>query len=370
MGYLNLSLSNKTTRLSAILADVDVGAAPVISFYAGSPPATPDDVPEGALLAALPCSSPFGAISNGFSNPVVTEAGTGYTGIPTFAPIGATGGGGAQFQVAMQLAALAVSTPGADFAINDLLVLPTLSATCLQPVILKVTAVDGNGGIAGTSIQQAGQFVAALPGAPVSEFETTGVGHGAAITFSTYSVVGVAALAPGQNYTSAGESGSALFSGGGGAGAAADVRLTPILTAGAVSTVNAASGGIVGMARISNHTGLALQIAAAGSGGTNGTFALATSGGTGSGLSGTFTVAGGQIVALQIEDPGAYTAAPTISTAASAGLSGASVTATLGAGVVDLDVGVAGSGASVVINSTNVVSGGPVVVTSAYIAEA
>lgn len=370
MGYLNLSLFSKTARLGIILSDIDAGSAPTLSLYAGGPPTSPDVAPEGALLASLPCSSPFGVITNGFDDPAVTAAGTGYTGIPAFAPVGFTAGSGAQFQVAMQLATLAVSTPGIHFTVNDLLVLPILSATCLQPVVLKVTGVDGNGGITAVSVQQAGQFVASLPGAPVSQFETTGVGSGAVITFSTYSVEGVTTINPGEGYTSAGESGAALFSGGGGTGAAASVGLTPILSASAISTVNAASGGVVGLARIADSAGLALQIASPGSGGTNGTFSLGTTGGTGSGFSGTFTVAGGEVVALQVENPGSYTGAPTMTTTASSGLSGASVTAALGAGVVDLDVGVAGSGASVIINSTSIVSGGPVVVTSAYIAEA
>lgn len=370
MGYLNLSLFSKTSRLNQILTAVDDGSAPVLSIYAGGPPPSPDDPPGGALLAALPCSSPFGAVSNAFDIPVITAAGSGYTSIPTFAPVGQTGGSGAQFQPVMQVATCHVAVAGTQFQADDLLVLPALSPTCLQPAVLKVTSIDSNGGILAASIQQAGQFITTLPSGPVSEFETSGVGRGATITFDTYSVAGVNALVPGQNYTSAGASGPALFTGGGGTGAAAAVRLTPILNAGAISTTNAVSGGTAGMARVSCGGGLALTISAPGSGGANGTFALAVSGGTGSGFSGSFTVAGGEAVALQIENPGVYTVAPGVVLTASAGLSGASVIAALGAGVVDLDVGVAGSGASVIINSTNIITGGPVVVTSAYIVEA
>lgn len=60
-----------------------------------------------------------------------------------------------------------------------------------------------------------------------------------------------------------------------------------------------------------------------GTGGTNGTFALAFTGGTGSGAAGTFTVSGGQLTAVNITNPGNYTAAPTLSFAASSGLTGA-----------------------------------------------
>jgi hypothetical protein len=300
----------------------------------------------------------------------MTAAGAGYTSIPAFAPVGATAGFGAQFQVAMQLATLGVATGGGSFDVNDLLVLPATSATCLQSVILKVTAVDGAGAITAVSIQQAGQFITTLPTGPVSEFETSGIGSGATFSFETYSVAGVTTLVPGQAYTSAGESGAALFTGGGGAGAAATPRLVPVLVANAISTANAVSGGTVGMARIVAGGGLALSIADAGSGGTDGTYTLGVSGGVGTGFSGSFTVVGGQVVALQIEDPGAYTVVPAITANGSAGLSAASITAALGAGVVDLDVGIAGSGASVIINTTSVVTGGPVVVTSAYIVEA
>lgn len=372
MGYLNLSLFNKTARLGLVLGDIDAGLAfPIMNFYAGPPPATPDDVPGGALLASLPCSSPFGAISNGIDDPVVTAAGLGYTSIPTFALVGATAGSGAQFQVVMQLATLVLVAGGANYAINDLLVLPAVSLTCLQPVILKVTGVNGAGVISGVSIQQPGQFITTLPSGPVSGFETTGIGSGATFTFLTYSVASVGMLAPGQNYTSAGQSGTPLFTGGGGgSGAAASPRMTPVLTASAITTSNAMVGGVTGLARIINANGLALQIITPGSGGTDGTFPFDFLGGIGLGFVGTFTVSGGQVVGFQIENPGAFTAIPTLGTSSSSGLSGALVVASLGASMVDLDVGVAGSGASVIINNTLVVSGGPVVVTSAYIVEA
>lgn len=60
-----------------------------------------------------------------------------------------------------------------------------------------------------------------------------------------------------------------------------------------------------------------------GTGGTDGTFALAFTGGVGSGGAGTFTVAGGALTNVTITSQGSYTTAPTLSFAASTNLAGA-----------------------------------------------
>lgn len=66
-----------------------------------------------------------------------------------------------------------------------------------------------------------------------------------------------------------------------------------------------------------------------GTGGTTGTFALAFTGGTGSGAAGTFTVAAGAVTTITITASGNYSVAPTaFSFAASSGLSGASSSVT------------------------------------------
>jgi len=75
--------------------------------------------------------------------------------------------------------------------------------------------------------------------------------------------------------------------------------------------------------------GIAAVPNAPGSGGANGTFNLAFSGGTGSGAAGTFVVADGALVSINITNPGSYTVAPTLSFAASTGLTGATATVTL-----------------------------------------
>ena len=77
---------------------------------------------------------------------------------------------------------------------------------------------------------------------------------------------------------------------------------------------------------------VSLTIAAAGSGGANGQFALAFSGGGGTLAAGTFTVSGGAVIGVNLTKRGkSYTSDPTISLAASAGLGGgASVTAARG----------------------------------------
>ena len=76
---------------------------------------------------------------------------------------------------------------------------------------------------------------------------------------------------------------------------------------------------------------LSLTITGAGTGGANGQFALAFSGGSGSLAAGTFTVSGGAVTAVNLTKRGkSYTGAPTVSVAASTGLSGATVTAAIG----------------------------------------
>lgn len=69
-----------------------------------------------------------------------------------------------------------------------------------------------------------------------------------------------------------------------------------------------------------------------GSGGTNGTFPLVTSGGTQVlPVRGTFTVSGGAVTAISVQWPGYYTTDPTgFDFSASAGLTGASATPTMG----------------------------------------
>ena len=72
-------------------------------------------------------------------------------------------------------------------------------------------------------------------------------------------------------------------------------------------------------------------ITAPGSGGTNGTFALAFTGGAGSGAAGTFKVEAGVVTEITITNGGSYTALPTASFTASVGLTGATASFTLDA---------------------------------------
>lgn len=89
------------------------------------------------------------------------------------------------------------------------------------------------------------------------------------------------------------------------------------------STANALSNGVKGIASL-----------VAGSGGTNGTFNLAFSGGGGSGAAGKFVVSGGKVTDVIITYSGnSYTSAPTVSFAASTGLTGVSATAVIGTNV-------------------------------------
>ncbi|RWQ74984.1 MAG: hypothetical protein EOS85_21170 [Mesorhizobium sp.] len=70
-----------------------------------------------------------------------------------------------------------------------------------------------------------------------------------------------------------------------------------------------------------------------GSGGTDGAFDLAFTGGAGSGAAGRFVVAGGALTQILVTAPGFYTVAPSFNFAASAGLAGASAAAVLGRNV-------------------------------------
>ena len=70
-------------------------------------------------------------------------------------------------------------------------------------------------------------------------------------------------------------------------------------------------------------------ISTAGTDGANGTFALAFTGGTGSGAVGTFTVTSGAVTSVLITNPGVYTVAPTLDLTACTGLTGATVTVAL-----------------------------------------
>ena len=86
------------------------------------------------------------------------------------------------------------------------------------------------------------------------------------------------------------------------------------------STADALSNGVIGHASL-----------VGGSGGTNGTFDVALSGGGGTGAAARFTVTGGVLVSILWTAKGKnYTSAPTLSFAASAGLTGASAIAVIG----------------------------------------
>lgn len=145
-------------------------------------------------------------------------------------------------------------------------------------------------------------------------------------------------------------------------------------------------------------------VVSGGTGGTSGTQTVSGTTGTGTKFSASVTVSGGAITAvLSITVAGSYSVLPTnlsaepvtgasltgatLSLAISSELTASTITTTNatatgtagfarlatsntagGAGIVDLDVAV--SGASVTINTTSIINGGPLVVTSCIISEA
>lgn len=83
---------------------------------------------------------------------------------------------------------------------------------------------------------------------------------------------------------------------------------------------------------------------------TDGTYALAFTGGTGSGGAGTFTVVNGRVASTTITTPGSYTVAPTPSFSAAPGGTGAAGTATLGGGgLASITVTNAGNGGTLTL---------------------
>jgi phage tail sheath protein FI len=72
-----------------------------------------------------------------------------------------------------------------------------------------------------------------------------------------------------------------------------------------------------------------VTVTGAGSGGTDGTFPLAFTGGTGSGGAGTFTVTGGAVTSVTLTARGEYSEAPTLDFSASANLTGETITVAL-----------------------------------------
>ncbi|WP_422096332.1 carboxypeptidase-like regulatory domain-containing protein [Variovorax sp.] len=145
--------------------------------------------------------------------------------------------------------------------------------------------------------------------------------------------------------TNAGTSAGAASTAKAGAEAAAAIAVPAATNASTAATQASAAAADAGVAR---DTALALQnfyqdtpaalsngVAAvgslvAGSGGTNGTFALGFTGGAGSGATGQFIVSGGSVSQVVMTSRGfGYTSAPTVSFSASAGLSGASAVAVI-----------------------------------------
>lgn len=96
------------------------------------------------------------------------------------------------------------------------------------------------------------------------------------------------------------------------------------------------------------------QITAAGSGGTDGTYALAFSGGGGSGAAGTVTVSGGVATAIALTNAGSgYTSAPTVSLAAATGLTGATATVKrIGQGAKSFQFGPSSAATSTIVGDT------------------
>lgn len=119
----------------------------------------------------------------------VTAPGTGYTSAPTVAITGGGGTTGATATARLKAVSVAVANGGSGYVVNDTINLA--GGTFVTPVTLKVDAVT-LGVITAASLVTAGTYTV-LPGNPVAQNTTSGVGINATFTVTW----GVNDLVPG-----------------------------------------------------------------------------------------------------------------------------------------------------------------------------
>lgn len=153
------------------------------------------------------------SVGNGLSAVSVSNAGTGYTSIPS---VGFTGGAGTGAAASAVMKALTVTVQGggSSYAPGDTITLT--GGTSTQATVLTVSTVS-SGAITAVTISTAGKYTV-LPSNPVSQGTTSGTGTGATFNITAWGVDSVKLTASGTGYTSAPTVG---FTGGAGSGAAA-----------------------------------------------------------------------------------------------------------------------------------------------------
>lgn len=150
----------------------------------------------------------------------VTNAGTGFTAVPT---IGFTGGAGsgatATARMKLLTAAIASGGGGTGYTQDDVLTV----AGAGTAATITVATVDGSGVITAITVTTGGSY-ATLPDVTANAV-TGGTGTGAAIDLSTFGVDTIVVGASGEGYTS---TPTVTFTGGSGTGAAATATMEDI----------------------------------------------------------------------------------------------------------------------------------------------
>lgn len=175
----------------------------------------------------------------------VTNAGTGYTSIPTVGFTGGGGGSGATAVAIMKALTVSVAGGGSGYNVGDTVTLA--GGTNTQPIVLTVSTVSA-GVITAVTITTAGKY-SALPTNPVSQATTSGSGTGATFSIDTWGVDSVRITASGTGYTSAP---TVSFTGGAGSGAAATAVVGSVAAPNATSYT--LSGGTNGNTTISGSS--------------------------------------------------------------------------------------------------------------------
>lgn len=130
----------------------------------------------------------------------ISEAGAGYTEIPTVAFVSATGQGAAGIAV-MEVDTVEVANGGADYEVGDSL---SISIGTGTTATFEVTSVSG-GGITGVAITEAGAYTALTEGLSLTDLTTTtdsANGAGAELSV-TLSLASITIISGGSGYLSA-----------------------------------------------------------------------------------------------------------------------------------------------------------------------
>lgn len=147
----------------------------------------------------------------------VTNAGSGYTSLPTLGTSG--NGSGASLSPNMKALAATLQAAGSGYAPGDTITLT--GGTHSAAIVITVDTVS-SGAIATFHISTAGSY-SALPTNPVAQGSTSGVGTGATFNITSWGLASVTVNSGGSNY----DSGSALTAtGGGGSGIAGTFTVT------------------------------------------------------------------------------------------------------------------------------------------------